>query len=228
MLTYKAISSSVIGKDGMSHRIDQSLVKKPTQPQGGWKVVLTINGEETLVPGADANSVFNEARRLLNLNGVKVSDLDLWANLNIQWLGKSPEKYQKVRLSDLMTGIAGAGDPAPARATPHKAYIGPAIWGSKGWAPLQMALAMDTYEYGEFLALASTVAKWIDPTLNPSRGCSECFVHFTQALADLRLKPRYTQEEARRWLWQTMNGANQRKGSPVLTFEDASQRNHWT
>lgn len=227
MLTYKAIAPTVTGKDGLQHRVDEPLVRRPQSPQGGWKVNLTIKEQVVTVPGTDPKSVFQEAKNLLALNEVAVSDLDLWLNLNLQWIARTPEKYQKVRVSDLMT--ATEGNPhAEVRKLRGKESIGPSVWGRKGWAMLQQYLANDFYEYGDFLTLATMLLKWVDPVANPSRGCADCHVHFTRAVAELRLKPLYAQEEARRWLWGVMNQVNQRRGIPILSYETASKKNYWS
>lgn len=228
MLTYQATNSSVTGKDGRAHAINQVLVKRPHTPQGGWKVNLTMNGQEVVVPGGSGQEVFAEAKRLFALNDVPVRDLDLWLTLNIMWIGRVPEKYHVVRVSDLMTAAVSAGNDLAAKPTSHREYLGPAVWGAKGWGMLQQYLALDTYSYGTFLNFATELAKWIDPALNPSRGCSDCFIHYTTALARLRITPLHRQDEARRWLWQTMNGSNSRRGVPIISFEEASKRNYWT
>jgi hypothetical protein len=227
-MVYSATAASVVGRDGVRYQISKTLIPSGRKPTGGWRVSLLVNGQHIEADGPSGQAVHDEAVRLLQLNGLVFSDLDLWLNLNIQWLGRATEKYQVVRLSDLMTAASGSAVPpehAPTRARPQ---IGPAVWGRKGWGMLQMYLALDTYEFGTLLMLATELRKWLDPNLNPSTGCAECFIHFGAAIADLRNRPRYTQAEARDWLWRVMNGANTRKGVPELTFEQAATANHWT
>jgi hypothetical protein len=93
---------------------------------------------------------------------------------------------------------------------------------------LQMYLALDTYEWGTFLLLASELHKWVDPVKNPTTGCAECYRDYGIALADLRKKPRYDQNGAREWLHSTMNAIRAKKGLDPVTFEEASVLNHWT
>lgn len=227
-MVYSATAASVVGRDGVRYQISKTLVPSGRKPTGGWRVSLLVNGQHIEADGPSGQAVHDEVVRLLQLNGLVFSDLDLWLNLNIQWIGRATEKYQVVRLSDLMTAASGSAVPpehAPTRARPQ---VGPAVWGRKGWGMLQMYLALDTYEFGTLLMLATELRKWLDPNLNPSTGCAECFIHFGAAIADLRNRPRYTQAEARDWLWRVMNGANTRKGVPELTFEQASTVNHWT
>lgn len=227
-MTYAATASSVVGKDGVRYQITRSLVPAGRRPTGGWKVSMLVNGQFIEADGASPEAVHAEATRILKLNGAVYSDLDLWLNLNAQWLTRAVEKYQVVRLSDLMTAASGAAVPPEHAPTRSRPQIGPAVWGRKGWGMLQMYLALDTYEFGTFLMLATELRKWLDPNLNPTTGCAECFIHFGAGIADLRNKPRYTQSEAREWLWRVMNGANVRKGVKELTYEEAATANHWT
>lgn len=227
-MSYSATASSVVGKDGVRYPITRTLVPAGRKPVGGWKVSMVVNGQLIEADGASGEAVHAEAVRLFQLNGLTFSDLDLWLNLNIQWLTRAVEKYQVVRLSDLMTAASGAAVPpehAPTRARPQ---VGPAVWGRKGWGMLQMYLALDVYEFGTFLMLATELRKWLDPNLNPTTGCAECFIHFGAGIADLRNRPRYTQAEAREWLWRVMNGANVRKGVRELTYEEAATANYWS
>lgn len=227
-MLYSATATSVVGKDGVRRPINQPLIPAGKKPVGGWKASLVVNGQMIEADGPTGEAVHAEATRLLKLNGLVYSDLDLWLNLNLQWVRRAVEKYQIVRESDLLTvasGSAVAPEHSPTRARPQ---VGPVIWGRKGWGMLQMYLALDTYEFGTLLMLATELRKWLDPNLNPTTGCAECFIHFGAAIADLRNRPRYTQAEAREWLWRVMNGANVRRGIPELTFEQAATANHWT
>lgn len=227
-MLYTATASSVVGRDGVRHKINAPLIPPGRKPTGGWKVSLLVNGQTVEADGGGPNEVHAEATRLLALNEVPYSDLDLWLNLNVQWISRSAEKFQIVRLSDLMTAASGAAVPPQHAPTRGRPQVGPAVWGSKGWGMLQMYLALDTYEFGKFLMLATELRTWLDPVVNPTTGCADCFIHFSSALADLRNQPRYAQTEARQWLWQTMNGANIRKGAAEITYEEAAALNHWT
>lgn len=227
-MTYAATASSVVGKDGVRYQINKSLIPAGRKPTGGWKVSLLVNGQFVTADGGSAEAVHAEAARLLKLNGAVYSDLDLWLNLNIQWLQRLAEKFQVVRERDLMSVASGSAVPPEHAPTRSRPQVGPAVWGRKGWGMLQMYLALDTYEFGVLMMLATELRKWLDPNLNPTTGCAECFIHFGAALADLRNKPRYTQAEAREWLWRVMNGANVRKGVAEMSFEDAAKANHWT
>lgn len=225
-LNFSASVDTVVGKDGKRYSIEGSLIPTGRRPSGGYRFQLTIAGHTASSPASTAREAFAEASRLLSTNGVEVSARDLWLNLNIQWLQRLDEKYHVVRLADLLE-VASGNDPSPA---PHKnrANVGPKTWGSKGWGMLQMYLAQDVYEYGTFVGLATELSKWVNPEVNPSIGCADCYIHFTGALDRLRRKALYTQVEARKWLVDTMNAVNKQNGKPVWSFENAAKANHWT
>jgi hypothetical protein len=46
--------------------------------------------------------VANEVANLLDLNEILYTPEQLWLNLNIQWVGRAVEKYQTVKLQDLL------------------------------------------------------------------------------------------------------------------------------
>lgn len=94
---------SVEGRSGKRYRIDTPLIPRPHKPRGGWKVKIYTFGHETVVSADNAQGVFSEVKRLLELNGFIQSDINIWYNLNIQWVEKAVEKYQNVMLDSLLT-----------------------------------------------------------------------------------------------------------------------------
>lgn len=227
-LLYTTSQSELLGRDGARHSLSQPLIPAPHRPRNGWGARFTIKGQEHSVKGSSGKAVFREAKSLFKLNGIRVSDRDLWFNLNIQWLERAVPKYQKVLLDDLLA-IAGVGGEAPpVPETLGRRKVGPSEWGRKGWGMLQMYLATDGYDYGKFLGLAEELLSWVNPDVNPTTGCAECFIHFGKAVGELRRKPLFTQDEARRWLVNVMNNVNSRKKARVLSFEEASKINFWS
>ncbi len=230
-LSYTASSAQVTGRDGVKRSVNQPLVENANLGRGGWTALITVNGHVKTVTGESGYHVFKAASDLLKVNGISFKDLDLWFNLNIQWVSRAVTRRQVVRLEDLME--IATGNPAPVMASKHRKSVGPAVWGRKGWGMLQMYLAQDIYEYGAFLRLATELATWVNPDVNPSLGCADCFRHYSMALVNLRQRPLHEQDAARRWLHGLMNQVNARKsqeGVPtkLLTFEEASTLNHWT
>ena len=230
-MTYSATSSTVTGKDGKAYALNQPLNGNAVQPSGGWKADIEVHGVPRTVTGRSGVAVFREAKRLLELNGAAFRELDLWLNLNIQWVQRVSDKHQVVTLSSLLS-IAAEGehiDPKlPPKPLHSKRQVPPKIWGAKGWGMLQAYLSQDIYEWPRFLVLAQELSVWVNPTVNPSIGCGECFIHYTQELEKLKASPAFEQDDARRWLVNTMNLVNARKGVTPMSYEKAKSVNYWS
>jgi len=198
------------------------------RPRHGWGVRFTSKGFTTPIQGETARSVFARSKAHFDLNGIPYTDEDLWLNLGIQWLDRMPGKaVAHVPLETfLANAVATAGEDIPT-VTRKRSYT-PKQWGPKGWAMLQMYLAQDVYSYDTFLVLAAELAAWVNPAINPSIGCGECYQHFTGALTDLRSHPRHKQEEAREWLFNAMNSVHVRNQRQPWTKERAYKSNFWT
>ncbi len=225
-LLYTPHADEVMGRDGISYRFNQAFIPAPRQPRGGWGVRFRIKGQDHDVSGSSARRVFRDTKSLFSLNGIRVSDRDLWFNLNIQWVGRAVPKFQKVTIEDLLALAQPGGEPETAPT--GRRSVPPAEWGRKGWGMLQMYLALDTYNFGKFLGLAEELLSWVNPDVNPTTGCADCFIHFGKAVGQLRQQPRYRQEEAREWLVAVMNNVNSRKGAAILSYEKAAKINFWT
>ena len=92
----------VEGKTGKQYPINSCLIDKPHMPRGGWSIVLWIHGQRTVVNGSTYRTVFLKTKELLELNNFSYTDLDIWLNLNIQWLENAINKYQSVVLESLL------------------------------------------------------------------------------------------------------------------------------
>lgn len=212
------------GRDGRAYPVAGSLLTE--KPSRGWRVKFNLKGHQMSFTGNSPREVHDKVATTLTSNQIEFSELDLWLNLNIQWTGRvADQRKLLVKHSDLLDLASGNAEPPVVQA--KQKSTGPAVWGRKGWGMLQQYLALDTYEPGRFLLLAAELANWVNPDLNPSTGCADCYRHYVLHLDKLRRKTHYTQKEAREWLFATMNDANRRRGVPVLTYERAAKENHW-
>jgi hypothetical protein len=71
-------------------------------PRGGWHFILYVKGHEFRIKKSKPHDVAAEVSRLLDLNEILYTQTQLWLNLNIQWVGRAVEKYQVVKLPDLL------------------------------------------------------------------------------------------------------------------------------
>lgn len=88
---------SVVGYD-----IQSPLLPPAKAPRGGWRFSFYLQGHQIEIRKGRPHEVAKEVTRLLDLNEVLYTPAQLWLNLNIQWVGRAIEKYQKVRLPDLL------------------------------------------------------------------------------------------------------------------------------
>lgn len=224
-LSFSAATTHVTGRDGIKRRIDGPLVEMRNRGRGGWRVSIPVKGHVHAIDGQSPQEVFRQASALLKTNGLVIRDIDLWFNLNKQWIERSIAKRQPVTMANLMD--AAVGNNTPASHAKGRQNVPPAVWGRKGWGMLQQYLAKDAYDYQVFLMLATELSTWVDPDVSPATGCSECFQHYSIVLAKLRKTPLYSQREAREWLVDAMNRVNKLKGARQFTYEKAAQENYW-
>jgi hypothetical protein len=92
----------VTGKDGRRYPIQTNLVAPMHEPHGGWGVDLKIKSQLHHIDGKGPQDVFYQVKRLFDLNAVPHTNLDLWFNLNLQWVFTAVEKYQKVLHRNLL------------------------------------------------------------------------------------------------------------------------------
>ena len=82
--------------------IDSPLLAPAKAPRGGWYFELYLHGHVTRITRPKPRAVAEEVARLLDLNEILYTPSQLWLNLNIQWVGRAVEKYQKIRLPHLL------------------------------------------------------------------------------------------------------------------------------
>jgi hypothetical protein len=102
-LKYHTTVPHIVGSDGNHYSLTAPLIPIGKKPRGGWHVTLRINGQDAVINGISARDVAVQAKKLWSLNSVAISNLDLWFNLNVLWIRRSVEKYQKVSLQSLLS-----------------------------------------------------------------------------------------------------------------------------
>lgn len=101
-LRYSAPERYFVDRLGDRHDIRKPLLRSDRSPSGGWKVSVTVNEQVLRVTGRTPKNVVQAVIALFKSNQQSVNLLDLWLNLNIQWLERTPEKYRLVPLEDLV------------------------------------------------------------------------------------------------------------------------------
>jgi hypothetical protein len=222
---YVPTKGTVIGLDSKTYSLRMPLIKAPGRPANGWRVSLAVKGQTISVDGKTPMDVYNNSVQMLRRNGMDVPADDIWLNLNIQWLARTPERYHLVPAGDLMliSKVGLAGEVHASR----RSYK-PSDWGRLAWGWLNLFLAREEFHYREFLVQLKYVLDLLNPDTNPEIGCAECYREFSIMVSKIQNKPGMTREEARQWLVSTHNSVNARLGKKVLTFETASKLAFWT
>lgn len=195
-LEFRASSNFVVGKNGQPQTLNKSLVAEGRSPSGGWGVRIRIKGQVHQFSGANASAVYTAVRKTLVLNGISISERDLWLNLNIQWIKSCNEKYQMIRLADLMAAAAPV-------TTVAKNHVASEDWMQPMIDAIGMWLASDSYSNSRLTQWVTELRDMADPVRNPALGDSALFMELSNVLSRLNNAPIYRREQARDWFCAT-------------------------
>jgi len=223
---YEPRDTHILTRRGEREPINQPLIKPFGKPRGGWYVVITIAGIPERVNDTSAFRVYHNVRNALKVNNQKVSDVDLWFNLNLQWYARLAPKYMLVSYKDLLANVVSSDRPKSQDNPAVRRYT-PESWGSKAWDWMGINLARNTYAWSNFFALLKEVQDMLNNDVNPAIGCNECYIEFTKEIDVLRQNPKHTVEEARQWLTDFHNTVNKRLNKTLYSYEYASERYLW-
>ena len=101
-LRYSAPERFFVTASGDRLDVKTPLIREDRSPTGGWKVDVVVNGQTIRVTGQNARNVVKAVVALFKQNQQSVNLLDLWLNLNIQWLERTSEKYRLVDIGELI------------------------------------------------------------------------------------------------------------------------------
>ena len=71
-------------------------------PRGGWGINILIKGQSHPIAGLKPRDVYTDVAELLTVNEIPFIDVDLWLNLNLEWVSRAVMRYQKITTEDLM------------------------------------------------------------------------------------------------------------------------------
>lgn len=99
-LQYSLKSEDIVSVEG--YEIMSPLFGPAKAPRGGWSVEIYFMGHATRINKTKPQLVADEVERLLKLNEILYTPVQLWLNLNIQWVARAVFKYQRVQLHHLL------------------------------------------------------------------------------------------------------------------------------
>ena len=227
MALYKAHKHTIKTFTGQMMRVTDLLIMNGRRPPSGWSVPFAINGIPHKTDPASFRSSMRSMYEALVKNDVDITYEDVGLTCNIHWVEQIAPKYQRVTKENLLAlGEKFSVDFATLAQEGRRVYRSPQAWGRVYWDYLGHELAMDDWSYEEFLLSVGTVSNRLNPDKNPSRGCHECFAHFSIAVQEV-MQRRLTQQEARQWLWNTHNSVNEKLNKMILSFEYVSKIYGW-
>lgn len=98
-----APGTQYVGSSRM-RRISVTSCAVPTMrtPRGGWGINIIIKGQVHPITEYRPRDVYAAVRELLVVNEIAFTDVDLWLNLNLEWVSRAVMRYQKITTEDLM------------------------------------------------------------------------------------------------------------------------------
>ena len=93
--------AEVTGMDGNRYALNQPLFPPSHFPRRDYTATIMIADIPATISGSTATAVFNEAMRLHTLNKRPFWFVNIWLNLNLQWIPKVPTRYQTVTVEQL-------------------------------------------------------------------------------------------------------------------------------
>lgn len=181
---------------GTTYRIDQPLVMRPHAPSVGWGVNFRINGQRMSVPGRTPGDVLKNAKALFKTNGIAVTDLTLWLNLNVLWLTASPSKRWVVPLDSLLS-IASLPEGEQSKSLHDRPTLPSTQWAPVAADTLRAFLfSEETYDRHDFLGLLKTFLRMADPNRNPGTGNARLYVPLNAEVSKFTKVPPFTWTDA--------------------------------
>lgn len=224
-MEFTASQTTVNLRDGTRSQLNRPLFSSMATPFGGkWSFSFVLNGTQHNVKGKRRpQDVANEVIQIYTANQTALSTADLWLNLNIFWLDKVAPEFWLLSKEQLYA----ATTPAAPQAIAMSVNTPPALWGSRAWNYMALYLAGNSYDKDVFQSILHQVLDLMNPQVNPSIGCSQCYLEFGKQLEHLRADPPENRQAAREWLWAFHNFVNQKLGKPVIPYQQAATLNHW-
>ena len=209
----------VINGKGQRVSITEPIVTLKNLPLT-WGLNIEVKGIVTRVHGSDPYEVVNNIKAVYNENNVDIEMTTIWYNCNIEWATRTSINNLKASLQTLLY-INSNKDESPVTVT-RVATI--QNQGAKLWGGLQAYLTISEEDFiGSFVNYyINMVRDWLYSNV----GCKECAKHLDDNIegVDFTL---ITRDEAREWVFNTMNAINKLKNKPVLTKDKAYKLNYW-
>jgi hypothetical protein len=204
----------------------ECVVRRPFQPSGGWGVSFRLKGQKVLATGRTPGEIARQAKSLLKLNEIEVSDRDLWFNLNIVWASRCNVKHLLVPLSQLLS-VARCERNLPVSDSQRVNLADPAEALEKAWYAVTLYLSRDDYSWAGFKNVLNEMIRVFDPQTCSIYGNNYFYQKIFLSLEGVLKSPVYNRDEAREAYYALKTDVNTRLGFVTASFEEEQKSNHW-
>jgi hypothetical protein len=196
-LPYRLGEGIIFDKRGRKISPEMCLVR--ATPGEGWDVDVSIRGVPSKVSGPTPNHVVAILAERLEVNGLEgVPVTDIWANLNIIWMGRVNPRHHHVVMSDMFHAVTTVEPSEQAGST--RIHHNPDQWSDLAWGTLELYLCREDYRWGDFVIRARDLVVIFSPSLTPTLGDGRLSLRLTRQINHLVTDPIYDRAEAREWL----------------------------
>lgn len=219
--------TTVMCADRKKRKLTQCLIRGQKRPKTNWVVRFGLNGVPYDTEGGFWDRGIDSMASFLSEHGVDGANLIAGATCNYSWLINSKSNNQLFspeELKKLCDEVDLNTADLPKVKASGREYRAPDKWANPLWGYAYAYLQGDVYSEEKFRWIMNENLLMLDPKVNPSRGCKECYDHFKKELTTMSIG---TQGDARRWLTTVHNKVNKRKGRPQWRWKRSVSKYGW-
>ncbi len=183
------LKHNYVQDEGRASAIDKPLIKPAVRPIGGWGSAIFHNGVQVSLNGVTPKIVYERLEKFCDDNDLSFDVEQLWATLNLDWMGRVESRQRLFSMSSLLEAIED--DPCGITAD----WIKP-VMNSIGFYLSVRDTSFQPTEFASFARIAISIA---DPVARPRTGSLVLWGTLLEIRGELWQKPVYTVEEARSW-----------------------------
>ena len=206
------------GSNGQFYALSTELTR--LKPSNGWDLSVEVQGHTHTITASRPAEIVSQIVEVYHINGIEISELDVWYNCNIIWLGRVSAKHAWTTVEDL---ISFSKQNSVFTRELKREDPSPETWGGSAWRFLGAFIAQSSrIDVTVFWEIITTLHGMLNDDFI---GCEECAEHFKTRIKELPERP--TNYRAARWMFETMNLIREQQGRPQITWEQAVATHRW-
>lgn len=189
-------------------------------PPGGWKYSFKLKGMSQEVTGDHPSRTMIATKNIHTINKEEFCEDEFWLAANMQWM-------RSVKPSRHLVAMGSVADAFAKLCGDDKEDPGRLQWEESGLAHVAFTLAVERYDFRNFLTAMATYAKCCDPNSSPVMGTNEGMIAASKAVGELRDNPPTNKASARKWFFKFYNSERVRLGKSALRYHKFTETHHW-